>query len=162
MYMRLYGLFLVLFIGLYILGCKEETVLPVTIMPGDSLIMGDASLGLGDNLESLKATFGEPSVLRDLGELGVYFEYKEFDVSGTLTGISEQDVITNLTLDTKFVGTTSDGIGLGSLESEVVKKLGETSKEPFLGLWWYQESGLALEFQDGQVVRIHLFSKESR
>ncbi len=147
-----------LIIAIAVLGlqsCKNDEV-PDRIEPGIGITAAGGTLNIGDSLSDVTDRFGPPTVLRDMDDVGVRFTLPSINVAGFLSETDGDDVVTSLTLEEGFAGSTPGGSGLGSDESTVRADLGDPVTDSFTDNWWYHDDGLVLEWRDGAVTRIHV------
>ncbi len=148
------------------LSCTHEVApepLPEPLLtefqPGTGVVIENQLLSLGDTNGVMTNLFGAAVGLRDLGTIGVQFEYPTLDLSGMLSESGEQGIVTRLTLGEGFDGT-ADNIGIGTARTAVEGQYGTGATDPFLGGSWYAELGIAFEWEADKVARIHIFPPE--
>jgi len=127
------------------------------LVPEVGVSIGGNELAVGDGAAALLDRFGEPSRLGDLGAVGTLFAYDSLDLAGLLSGDGEQATVTAIYLLSGATGQTLSGVAIGSDEATVSSALGPPESEPYLDAWWYPTDGLAVEWQDGAVSRVHVF-----
>lgn len=149
-------------------GCDDgpESLEPVPeaaseILTGTGVVIAGLPLNLGDTLAVIESNLGPAGAVRDLGELGIQIDYPHLNAGGILSGAEDEATLVRITVYPGFVGVTSDGIGLGSSESEVDAAFGAADTDPFLEASWYTDVGVAVEWYGGQAERIHLFEPGS-
>lgn len=127
-----------------------------SIEAGEGIHLDQQELSFGSTLAELKSSFGEKLFTRDLGAGMHRFRIADAPVSGLLKGSGEEAVLSSITLVPGFNGKTAEGIGIGSSRSELASAYGEGQDDPFLAAAWYDTSGLVFEWNNDNVIRIHL------
>jgi hypothetical protein len=120
------------------------------IQPGT----GVGSVRFGMTVEEMKETLGEP----DIDATGISYMYAAEGIEvvfrdGKVHSIHCVDHIANAPEVRTCQYRTSEGIGIGSTESEVVSAYGEPGKRTPDALM-YNDLGLRLELDNGQVHKI--------
>lgn len=128
-----------------------------SITPGVGVTVDGAAFALGTTLPELTARFGAPADRRDLGPLGVRFGYPALGLAGLLASSADDAPVTTVYVEPGFAGAMDAGVGLGSDEAAVRAQLGDPVVDPFAGVWWYRDAGVALQWESGAVVRVLLF-----
>lgn len=148
------------------LSCSDDVAseppidpLLTEIHPGAGVVIENQSLSLGDTLVVLTEQFGTAAGLRDLGSIGVQFEYPTLNLTGMLSESGQQGIVTRLTLLEGFDGS-ANGIGIGTARTTVEGQYGAAVTDPFLGGSWFAEQGIGFEWEDDKVFRIHIFPPE--
>ena len=148
------------------LSCSDDVVpeppiesLLTEIHPGSGVVIENQSLSLGDTRSALAEQFGTATGLREMGSIGVQFEYPTLNLTGMLSESGQQGIVTRLTLVEGFDGS-ADGIGIGTARTAVEGQYGTAVTDPFLGGSWYAEQGIGFEWEDDKVSRIHIFQPE--
>lgn len=144
----------------FFVGCSEDPVPgPSEVHPGVGLTIEGQALSLGTTRATMDETLGAPSRVRDMGALGVRFEYPAYDVAGVLSGPGSDATVTQLTVFPDFQTLEPVSLGFGSSQSDIESQYGSPSADPFLGTWRYEDRGVAFEWDGDSLSRIHLFPR---
>ena len=65
--------------------------------------------------------------------------------------------MTRITLHDGFEGETEEGLELQSDRDEVEAAFGPVAPDPFAGMLWYRDRGVAFGLTDDRVTSVHLF-----
>ncbi len=138
------------------IGCNKERPceLDADITAGCGLELADGALRIGDELEAMAETHGEPSWV-DLGSAGQRFDYGDQGVSGTS---SDGLTVATLLAYAPYAGATVDGLALGDDQLSAPQTLGAGMASPWQETNWHPELGIGFESADGVISRIHLIA----
>jgi hypothetical protein len=140
---------------------SQDTVSPSRIMPGVGVRIDGKTMNLGDTYASMRQKWGVPEKLRDMGLLGIRFEYGELHISGFVSGPGDEATLSALFLEAPFEGRTDGGVGIGSEQNSIEVSLGTPFRDSFLDARVYPLKGIAFELKGGRVERIHIFLPEA-
>ncbi len=141
-------------LGLSLAACKQDQpcVIDAAITGGCGVELSDDALRIGDDLDAMVGTHGEPS-WAELGSAGGQFVYADLGV----TGFSRDGlVVDSLRVAEPFGGTTADGLGVGVAILEVSRTLGAGQGSPWVQLNWQLARGLGFEYGDDTITRVHI------
>lgn len=127
-------------------GGAADTSAPADTPPGVLEIEVGAAWG------PIEAAMSEAPRIFDLGALGARFEAPAHGVAGLLTGTGDDATVVSVE------GTAWGGVAVGDPRKAVGTALGDPIEDLFMDAWWYPEDGLLIEFEDGVVVRVHVFA----
>ena len=83
--------------------------------------------------------------------------YASLDLAVIASGSGETDTVQAIHLGASATAQTDKGIGVGTKQAAVETALGSAGADPYLGSWWYQTQGLAIEAEAGVAKRLHVF-----
>jgi hypothetical protein len=128
------------------------------ISPGAGVRVEGGELLLGATFSAVKQSFGEPPKTRDMGALGRRISYPDLHLSAMLFGSGDSAEISSVTAHPGFDEGAAEKKWIGASEAELKADLGDAIRDPFLGVWWYRERGIALEMKDGAVAGLTVFA----
>lgn len=128
--------------------------------PGLGISFKNVPVKIGDTNATLQDNFGQPQVFRDLGDLGVQFEFSDFHWGGLLSGTGEQAKLKVITVYEGSEALIDEKINIGTNESSIREQFGEPQSDPFQKTWWYRSRGIAFDFKNGNVSKIHIYQPQ--
>ncbi len=143
-------------------GCEEEPAgcdVDVPLVASCGVAVPDAVIRLGDARADVQALIGEPDDAWTLAGVASNHTYPSLGLS-VLYPASGGDTVDGLIVHDHFGGTTADGLGIGSPEADVLAALGDGERDAYLGSVWYLDRGIAFEFADGAVSRVHVIAAD--
>ncbi len=139
-------------------GCVGQCLDEDGIVPGVGAAQDGQSLCVGDAWETVDKRLGEAVTTSDLQTAGVRLTWAEPPLTGHVSSQDEAGVVTSVQLGASVTVQTAGGVGIGSDEATVRAEFGEPTLDPMLGGWLYPASGVAFQWTDGTVSKVHLSS----
>jgi len=141
-------------------GCHSEIcAIDNTLVPRGGVDLQGRMVCLGRSADEVERQLGQGEVRQDLGVVGVRVLYPGLALALLYAGPGTSDPLRAITLLEGARATTEAGLGIGSAEADARAELGAPAVDPALGAWFYDEAGLALQWQDRRLIWIQLFAR---
>jgi len=133
----------------------ETIAVASSFAPGSGAIVQDVEVSLGQSRSEVEAALGDPVGARDLGPAGLVADYPALHMTLTYAA-GDEGTLAAIDLYPGFAGTGPEGIGPGSVQEAVEAVLGPGKADAWLNLVWYDAHGVAVGYEDGLAVRMHV------
>lgn len=155
-------LLLTLIVGIGLGGCRaaddpNNCIGEPAIVPGVGVRTADGQWCLDAPASAIDQAVGAAQSSWNLGVVGHRAAYPGHHLTALYSSGDDPVRLTAIYLDEGVAVQTGGGVGLGSDGNQVRAEFGEPVIDPFLGLWWYRDQGIALTLTDDRVTRIQLF-----
>jgi len=145
-----------------VMGCPAEDdpnqcIGEPAIVPGVGVRTAVGQWCLDAPASAIDQAAGAAQSSWDLGDVGHRAAYPDHHLTALYSNNDDPMRLTAVYLDEGVAVQTEGGVGLGSNGADVRAEFGEPVVDPFLGVWWYRDQGIALTLTADRVTRIQIF-----